>query len=279
VVGVNPQSGDSLIERYLDELVGRLRGPGAALRRAVEEIEVHLHESVAEGMGRGLSEPEAERAAVERFGSPRLVARRFASEAAAFPSVPAFLQLAITLSLLAGIGLAAIGVSGVLAGGMGRALGKSFVSGDPPGVTYTAARCRDFLEYHPRPTCEQAATAHHFDEIVLYREAAGVLGLMVLGGYFIVRRRRDLTTPPLLPRGIVPIVGTTMFGGATVLLLGDSMGRLAFGQTSGPGGNLSGGMVSLVVLAGFAWSLRRYLRTRSPDLVSADPVMAGAGPR
>ena len=60
--------------------------------------------------------------------------------------------------------------------GMGRAYGRPFVSGDRPGVSYTHARCADYLEYEPRAaTCERATTLHHFGETVGYRIDAGAL--------------------------------------------------------------------------------------------------------
>jgi hypothetical protein len=84
-------------------------------------------------------------------------------------------ELALGAVLLGGVGLTAIGVSGLLAEGMGALVGERFVSGDPPGVSYTPDRCADFFEYAPQArTCEEAATIHHFGEVVTYRVAAGI---------------------------------------------------------------------------------------------------------
>ena len=79
--------------------------------------------------------------------------------------------------------------------------GTAFVSGDGPDVTYSATRCADLQEYHPSPTCEQAATGHRYDEVVGYRLAAGVLGLVVLGGWLAVVRpwRRGPSLQPFFP--------------------------------------------------------------------------------
>jgi hypothetical protein len=66
----------SEIERYLDELSGRLAGTGAAGMRVLIEAESHLYAAAADAMARGLPEDQAEHEAVSRFGPPALVARR-----------------------------------------------------------------------------------------------------------------------------------------------------------------------------------------------------------
>src|SRR2546430_694938 len=125
-----------------------------------------------------------------------------------FPHKEALLSLGIALSRLAGIGLVAIGVSGSLALAAGTAFGKDFVSSNPPDVTYTVERCADFLEYYPQETCRMAATAHHFDEVVTYRLAAGLLGLFVLAGERVLAARPVSRKAPL-PPGIIEAAGAT----------------------------------------------------------------------
>ena len=64
-------------------------------------------------------------------------------------------------------------------------------------MTYSAARCTDFFEYAPgAKTCERAATWHHYAEVVQYRLAAGVLGLLSLAVYVLVHRRLRGDPPP-----------------------------------------------------------------------------------
>jgi hypothetical protein len=171
-------------------------------------------------------------------------------------------ELLLELTWLAGIGAAAVGVSGLIAWGMGAVFGKSFVSGDPADVTYTAARCRDLFEYAPHAkTCEQAAVVHHFGEIVFSRLALGVLGLVVLGGYALLRRRVPVRAG-LLPDGFAVTIGASLTGAAAAALLLSSLGSLAFGNTRGVGGTLSGGIVSLMLAVWFGASLYRTLRQR-----------------
>ncbi|HYX44502.1 MAG TPA: hypothetical protein VE760_05615, partial [Acidimicrobiales bacterium] len=158
--------------------------------------------------------------------------------------------------------------SGLVAGGMGAAFGKEFVAGDMGGVTYTPERCAYFLEYDPAPTCAQAATEHHFDEVVVYRLGAGVLGLLALGGYAVAGRWRRLSrfvsTVGLLPDGFVATMGTAAFGVAAVALVGNSLGLMIIGgETAGAGQYLSGGVVALAAAAFFLARLHRALLRRT----------------
>ncbi len=178
-------------------------------------------------------------------------------------------QLTAAAALLAGIGLVAIGVSGALSAGLGATAGKTFVSADATGVHYGAARCADFREYAPGArSCEAAATAHHFDEVVWYRGAAGVLGLGVLGGLAFLRRRHGRRDPQVLPDVFVPTIGVTVFGGAAVALIGQSVDLIAVHSGRGAGQFLSGGIVAAVVAVWLGLrllrDLGRYARARIP---------------
>jgi hypothetical protein len=146
---------------------------------------------------------------------------------------------------LAIAGSLAVGVSGAMADAMGAAYGRSFVSGDPPGVYYTKARCADYFEYEPHAgTCEQAATLHHFGETVDYRVAAGILGLTALAAYLIFRTTWRLSSA--VPAGFSAAVATLAFGLAAVALLASSLSGLASGRSVGQGADLSAGSVSAV---------------------------------
>jgi hypothetical protein len=153
-----------LIDAYLDALLRVLRVDRGRVCRILAEVEGHLRQAVAEEEATGLSPVEAQRRAIDRFGTPGTVARRFAAEEGRLLPPSLLLQLVVSLGLLAGIGLAAIGVSGLLAAGMGAAFSQAFVAGDAPGVTYTPDRCADFFEYHTEAGECAAAVAHHFDE-------------------------------------------------------------------------------------------------------------------
>jgi hypothetical protein len=66
----------SEIDRYLDELFGRLAGTGAAGRRLLAEAEDHLRAAAADAMTCGMQADQAEHEAVTRFGQSGVVARQ-----------------------------------------------------------------------------------------------------------------------------------------------------------------------------------------------------------
>ena len=257
-------SGDR-IEGYLDQLLLELRGRATDVRRILAETEEHLRDATADGIAAGLPPDEAEDRAIARFGSPRAVARRFASPGARMPR-PALAEMASALVLLLAVGLLAIGASGVLSVAFRATLGDRFVAADLPGVTYTAARCRDFEEYHPEQlTCDRAAAAHHADEVETYRIAAGVLGAVVLAGWWSIgRRRRREASVAWLPDEMVPLVGLILFGGAALGLGVQAANALALDAGNGGAGQwLSAALVSLVVALAFGRSVLRALSVRS----------------
>ena len=176
--------------------------------------------------------------------------------------------LAWQLALLAGVGLFAIGASGVVALSMRAAFGDRFVAGDAEGIAYTAERCADFLEYVPGAAdCEAAASGHHADEVVFYRIGVGLPGTLVLAGWWWLRRRRGRRweTEPALSAQVVPAVGAALFGCAAVALTGQGLGVLLFeGPSHGPGQWISAGAVSVVVFIGFARAFWRSLATTDP---------------
>lgn len=257
----------SAIDDYLDDLADELGGRVRGVRGILDETADHLRESAGAGVAEGLSTEDAERRAVERFGSPKLVARRLAAGHGSFAPIAVLTQLALALVLIAGIGLVGIGASGAVARGMGSVFGKAFVSADTNGVTYTAARCADFREYHPEArSCEAAAIAHHFDEVVNYRLAAGILGVAVLFGWWFVRRRGWgwPAAADAIPHGFGATVGAALFGVAAIGLLGQSLGPMVIGGDSlGTGQYLSGGVVAALIATGFGLNLLRILRVRA----------------
>jgi len=153
------------------------------------------------------------------------------------PTVPTrtlFRELAAAMTWLAAVGLIAIGVSGVLSALFGATLGQDFVAGDRPGVSYPAARCAEFREYAPgATTCGDAATIHHYGEIVDYRIAAGLLGVALLGVYLFARRRH-LTQTPHLPDAFTSTVGLSVFGlaGGALLAFSANLASSAISRAS-----------------------------------------------
>ena len=255
------------IEGYLDQLLTHLRGSAQDVRRILSEVEEHLRDATAELEVAGASEEEAQRLAIERFGHPRTVARQFSARLAPIPSAAVAAELARTAVLLGTVGLVAIGASGALAELLGRLFGPAFVAGDLPGVTYTAQRCAEFLEYFPDAgSCQQAAALHHWGEVVEYRVAVGVVGAFVLGAYLLWRRRPDRQDPRylgILPDGFSATVATSLYGVAAAALALLSLDSFLVADGDGTGQWLSAAIVAAAMAAGYGVSLYRTVLTRA----------------
>ena len=255
------------IEGYLDQLLGHLRGAATDVRRILAETEEQLRDATAELEAAGASEEEAQQRAVERFGPPRTVARRFSAGLAPIPPAAVAAELARTAALLGGVALVAIGASGLLAELLGRLFGPAFVASDLPGMTYTPERCAEFLEYFPDAGgCEQAAALHHWGEVVEYRVAVGVLGLLVLGAYLLWRRGRRGEQPRyrgVLPDGYAATVATSLYGVAAAVLALQSLDALLVANGSGAGQWLSAAVVALAMAVFYGVSLYRTVLNRA----------------
>ena len=254
-----------LIEAYLDQLLTQLRGPAHDVRRILSETEEHLRDATAEQVAAGASEEEAQRRAVDHFGDPRTVARRFSTRLTPVPPAAVLAELARTAVLLGAVGLVAIGASGALAELLGRLFGPTFVAGDLPGVTYTTQRCADYLEYFPDAgSCAKAAALHHWGEVVEYRVAVGVLGLLVLGGFLLWRRHPDGRQERylgVLPDGFSATVATSLYGVAAAALALLSLDSFLVAGGDGTGQWLSAAIVAAGMAVVYGVSLYRTVLT------------------
>ncbi len=247
------------IDDYLDALAGELLVPASRLRRIVAETDDHLRAAAAELQVQGIEAAEAEKAAIARFGSPLIVARSYREAILLSPAL--LYQLVVPLMGLAAVGLIAIGLSGLLALAMGMVAGKDYVAGNGPGVTYTAERCGEFLEYFPKASsCEAAAVSHHFEEVVFDRVVVGVLGVLTLGAYLLLKRSLPSSK---LPRVFVPTIGASLFGVAALGLLFIGLMQTMFGTPGQVGAQLSGGIVAAAVCAAYALVLLPVLSSQS----------------
>jgi hypothetical protein len=251
------------VDGYLRRLRASLRTRTHETERILAEAEDHLAQTVAAGLAAGLSEIEAQEAAISAFGSVNAVVRAH-HENRTLAAVAE--DLFMSAWQLGGVGLAAIGVSGVVAAIMNATLGRAFVGQAPPGVRHPAASCKYWLSaWQEAHTCAQAAMLEASSDAVVLRVIAGIAGVAVLEGFFIVRyiqRRRGHWRPPLL-RGYFPLVAGGVFAaGAAALTL---MQVTGLGVKQGPGTFVSGIIVAAAAAAGYAVTVRRrrIARTRT----------------
>lgn len=226
------------IEDYLDELLRRTHADARTTRRLLDEASDHLHAAATDLEASGVSRRQAEAEAVRRFGPPAPVARA-ASRRSLATLVVETLRAAV---FLAGWGLAAIGVSGVVALVMNVWFGRSFVG----GVTVFPVR-------------SGASVAEIADDAVVLRVLAGLAGLLLLLAYRVARRRAG--SARVLPAGLVEALGAAAFGAGTVALAIAAADQAVHGGTPGVGFALSGALVALPATVYFCVRAARALLT------------------
>ncbi len=197
----------SPVEDYLDRLLLTLGGSPRRVRHTLVEVEAHLHEVVAEEMAAGKSRREAEAAAVARMGPEHVVTGRRA--AFSRPTAPLARRTALAASLVGGVGLIAVGVSGAISWGLAAMRGGSFVTAPFPPGSYTRGDCARWLSGDPGAhNCVTAMIADHVGDIVSRSFAAGVVGLLALMAHEWMRRRwHDRSTLTALPLGSAEAAG------------------------------------------------------------------------
>jgi hypothetical protein len=258
VVDVNG-SGDP-VEEYLDQLYVSLRSAPREGRLIIAEAEDHLRESVEAGLAAGLTEREAQEAAVSSFGSVRAVVRAHARRS---PPVAVLGELVMAAWKLGSIALLAVAGSGIVALLMNRLLGRQFVGGNPgtPGPI-PAAACHYWMSIWPAAhSCAQAAMLENSSDAVSLRLLALIPGLIALQGYVLARRflRKRGWQADVLPDGFVPTVAACLFGVLAVGLAWVGINTASSDMNGGPGTYLSGAIVALAVAIGFVPALQRTL--------------------
>jgi hypothetical protein len=259
------------IEDYLDELLSCLRLPPRATRRLLGETEDHLRQAADEAERAGASRVDAERVAVAQFGGAARVA---AAASGARRTAPGDLVGALAWSAvtLAGVGLAAVGVSGVLAGLFDLLAGRRFVGGLPG--SYSASTCGHFLALHPfAPTCGAAAVLENSHDAVALRAMAGLVGLVLIGVAWATSRY--LNADPSFRRivsALVSAAAALAFAVAAAFLFGQSLVTAMHHGSGGVGWYLTGGIASglgAVVAVIWCWQQVRALRPWNHVAVSA----------
>ena len=166
------------IARYLNQLRASLRTPEA--NRILAEAEDHLREATAAGLAAGLTEREAQEAAISSFGPVRAVAR--AHQGRRGRAAALMTSAGLTAWKLAGLYLPAICATGPVMAALRYIAGRTA----PAGYRLSTA--------HAAPLPVACAIA-------------GSAGLIVLAGYHRAssRRRRSPARTPLLG-GYFPVV-------------------------------------------------------------------------
>lgn len=258
--------GEGPIETYLDRLVVEMAAsPPRRFRRLLAEAEEHLRDDRRHLVAEGLSEDEAERQAVGRFGAARDLAADDRRQLMT-PLHAVARRVLVSGLLLAGVGGIAVGLSGLIAGLFRAVAGSSFLVDVAPHQTLSAADCARWLALQPgAASCRDAAVADWANETVAYRIAAGILGVTCLLGYAWVRHRSSPGNREQgLPRAVSDAIGVTAFAGgaAWTLVMGLQMVTTAHGQGSGQW--LSAAPVALVGVVVFGLRLLSDLRDSQP---------------
>lgn len=255
MVGVS----DDLIGRYLGELGRGLRVSPQRKAEILAEAQDHLRQTAAAGVAIGMTEAEAQEAAISAFGSVRTVLRAHRARRAALA-----LDLMLAAWKLAWTGMFAVAASGLVALAMNHLFGRAFVGRAPAGATYPAAQCQYWLSVWPAAHgCAQAAMLENSSDAVSLRLIGGGLaGAVLLAGYLLARRlrRRVGGYAPALPAAVFPLAAVAVFGLGALGLTVASVTGSPVGLPSGPGAYLSGALAALAVAVGYAPAARRALR-------------------
>jgi hypothetical protein len=259
-----PPVGAEPVEDYLDQLLLTLGGPPRQVRQTLAEIEAHLHDAVAEGVAAGLDEHDAQVAAVRRIGPAHQVSGRTAWSARSAAALAR--RTALAGSLVAGVALVAVGVSGAISWVLAAIRGGDFVTAPFPPGSYTAADCARWLAGDPgRHSCVTAMTHDHVGDILLSSFAAGILGVVTLLAFWRLRRRwRDRSTLTALPIGSAEAAGAFLACLVLVITLGTAVDAEMVQRGVGAGQPFSQAAAALAAAIFFLLRLRRAVRFRTP---------------
>ncbi len=97
-----------------------------------------------------------------------------------------FVRSKLFVAKMVAVGLIAIGVSGVCCAAVRNHYGDHTLAFDQETAYLAELRCGDLSDAE-QTTCAAARLAHHADEIVEVRLAAGVVGLLALAAFLVTR--------------------------------------------------------------------------------------------
>jgi hypothetical protein len=248
-----------LVAAYLGDLRARLRTPDAEL--VIAEAEDHLRESVEAGIAIGMTEREAQEAAISAFGSVRAVVRAHHLRAGQVAR-----DLVMAALKLSWIGFFSIAASGFVAWAMDGLSGRAFVGGSPTATTrFAAVQCEYWLRLWPGAhTCAQAAMLESSSDAVSVRVlGGGIAGMALLGAYLLALMYWRPGGPRVLSGGFFPLVAAAVFAVGGLALVVCTFTGGPFGAPAGPGSFLSGAVVALGMAVAFGARARRLLKFRT----------------
>ena len=201
------EAGPDLIAGYLDQMRAGLRVPAAEVELILAEAEDHLRETAAAGRAIGMTEREAQEAAISSFGSVRAVvrahhARRGWLAAAAEAGLAAW-KLAAILLLTSGVTGLAI---------------DTILMIWPPVVTVTPG------SQTPCWPCLPTQAAVIINPVWLAWTAAAAGGAILLAGCGLILRARRRRGRGILLGGFFPMVAAGFFGAIALALTTMSAG-------------------------------------------------------
>jgi hypothetical protein len=250
------------IDLYLSQLRACLRVPPQEAELILAEAEDHLRETAAAGLAAGMTEHEAQEAAISSFGSVQAVVRAHEMRRG---GIAAVIDLSMAAWKLGSLGLLAVGVSGLVAAAMNVAFGRSFVGAPPSGTTFGAAACKYWLSIWPSAhSCAQAAMLENSSDAVSLRVAAGMGGLALLVLYLLARRfqRRYRPGREILTVRFFPKLATACFAVIAVGLTLATVFGVSLGVPAGPGSYLSGAVAALAMALAYGSRWVRVWLTR-----------------
>jgi hypothetical protein len=165
------------VEDYLNQLRAGLRTRPAETSRIVTEAEDHLRESVAAGLRAGLTEIEAQEAAISAFGSVRAVVRAHLTPLARAAAILS--GGAMTVSKLAGLFLLAFSITSLVSLNAAPLSGSAVqhLAAGAAGLLLLAG-CYVARRFRRRGT--RAVTARYFPLVAVIAFGAGTMAQVLL---------------------------------------------------------------------------------------------------
>ncbi len=222
------------IDEYLELIARDLRGPAIESHRTLLETEDHLRSSAADLMEIGMTDEDAQREAISRFGKAREVADGHNAEAGIFTFGATVRSLFAAVYELLSVGLVVVGISAAVAYVVSLLTSKEAVFGLPAIALPSMQNCSYWMQIHPTAgNCQIAGTWEAANDSTWMLGALGVIGLALL----LVRRifnRSFLFSLNAVPPMLVPAVATVMFAlaSAGLFIVGHGNGVIqnAWGQ-------------------------------------------------